>query len=129
MSEDSRVKRWRDTKRERGLKALTIWLTGEEEMRLKDLALHWHCSPSAVVQQALAQLSPTRPQDISSPTDTSQLRQLIREELATMQASLIHQLIREELAAMQATQTPVTAGVTVTPTETSAQGRVPAHCG
>jgi carbohydrate-binding DOMON domain-containing protein len=83
--------------------------------------LHWHCSPSAVVQQALAQLSPTRPQDISIPTDISQLRQFIREELATMQASLIPQLIREELAAIQATQTPVTAVVTVTPTETSAQ--------
>ena len=52
--ETSRVKRLRDAKRQQGLKAVTIWLTTEEELRLKDLALQWHCSPSAVVQQALA---------------------------------------------------------------------------
>ena len=39
MPEPSRVQRWRDDKRQRGLKAVTIWLTGEEELRLKDLAL------------------------------------------------------------------------------------------
>src|SRR5918911_3563678 len=107
MGEQNRVKRWRDAKRQHGLKAVTIWLTSEEELRLKDLALQWHCSPSAVIQQALAQLKgdTVMPSHISIPTDTL----------------LIRQLIREELAMMQAPQTPVTVGATVVPTETQAQ--------
>ena len=107
MGRENRVKRWRDAKRQHGLKAVTIWLTSEEELRLKDLALQWHCSPSAVIQQALAQLkgdTPT-PEHIGIPTDTLLIRSLIREELATMQA----------------TQVPVTVGATVAPTETQAQ--------
>jgi hypothetical protein len=99
MSDTNLVQRWREAKRQHGLKAVTIWLTQEEEMRLKDLALQWRCSPSAVLQHALAQLTPTTPQHISSPPDTF----------------LIRQLIREELAAIQAPASPVTAGVTVTP--------------
>jgi Recombinase len=104
MSEN-RVKRWRDAKRQSGLKGVLIWLPSEEELRLKDLALQWHCSPSAVVQQALAQLSPTKPQGNGNPTDMS----------------LIRKLIREEWAAMQAIPEPVAVGVTVTPNEISAQ--------
>jgi hypothetical protein len=49
MSETNRVQRWREGKRQQGLKAVTIWLTPEEELRLKDLALQGHCSPSAMV--------------------------------------------------------------------------------
>ena len=107
MGEQNRVKRWRDAKRQHGLKAVTIWLTSEEELRLKDLALQWHCSPSAVVQQALAQLKgdTVTPEHISIPTNTL----------------LIRQLIREELALMQAPQTPVTVGATVGSTETQAR--------
>jgi predicted transcriptional regulator len=99
MSDTTRVQRWREAKRQHGLKAVTIWLTQEEEMRLKDLALQAHCSPSTLVQQALAQFTPTRALDISIPPDTLLLRQLIR----------------EELTAMQATLPPGTGGVTVTP--------------
>ena len=107
MEEQSRVKRWRDAKRQHGLKAVTIWLTSEEELRLKDLALQWHCSPSAVIQHALAQLKgdTVTPEHISIPTD----------------ALLIRSLIREELAMMQATQPPVTVTATVAPTETQAR--------
>jgi hypothetical protein len=107
MGQQNRVKRWRDAKRQHGLKAVTIWLTTEEELRLKDLALQWHVSPSAVVQQALAQFKGDTPppEYISSPTDTL----------------LIRSLIREELAMMQVTQTPVTVGATVTPPETQAR--------
>jgi hypothetical protein len=94
MTETSRVQRWREEKRQHGLKALTIWLTAEEELRLKDLALQWHCSPSAVVQHALAQHS--------SPPNTSQIRELIR----------------AEFLAMQAEWTPVTETVTETVTAT-----------
>jgi hypothetical protein len=102
MTEASRVQRWRDGKRQQGLKAITIWLTAEEELRLKDLALQWHCSPSALVQQALAQVSTSPTAQHSSPPDTSQIRELIR----------------AEFLAMQAEQAPVTNTVTETVTAT-----------
>ena len=86
MTEASRVQRWREGKRQHGLKALTIWLTTEEELRLKDLALQWHCSPSAVVQHALAQVSPSPTAQHSSPPDTTQIRELIRAEMDARQA-------------------------------------------
>ena len=63
----------------------------------QDLALQGHCSPSMVVQRALAQFQPARQQSISNDT----------------YAELIRKLIREELAAMQATLTPVTDSATV----------------
>jgi hypothetical protein len=86
MTETSRVQRWRDGKRQHGLKAVTIWLTQDEELRLKDLALQWHCSPSAVVQRALAQVSPQTAPGISTATDMSQIRELIRAEFLALQA-------------------------------------------
>src|SRR4029450_7350219 len=85
MSDTNRVQRWREGKRQHGLKAVTIWLTTEEELRLKDLALQWHCSPSALVQQALTQFSPQTPPGISTATDLSQIRELIRAEFLAMQ--------------------------------------------
>jgi predicted transcriptional regulator len=85
----SRVQRWREGKRKAGLKAVTVWLTTEEELRLKDLALQWHCSPSALMQQALAQFSSQTPPGISIATDASQIRELIRAELTTMQAETV----------------------------------------
>jgi hypothetical protein len=86
MPETSRVQRWREGKRQHGLKAITIWVTTEEELHLKDLALQGHCSPSAVLQRALAQFSPQRMSSISTETDTSQIRELIRTEFIAMQA-------------------------------------------
>jgi hypothetical protein len=104
MQEASRVQRWRANKRQQGLKALTVWVTEEEELRLKDLALQWHCSPSQLMQRALAQVgTPAAPQN-GSPPDTS----------------LIRELIRAELAAMQAAPTTVTEAVTVGPSDTQA---------
>ncbi len=89
MSDSNRVQRWREAKRQEGKKALTVWLTSEEELRLKDAALTWHCSPSEMMQRAWAHFHPDHPQRISAETDTLQLRQLIREELAAMQATLV----------------------------------------
>jgi hypothetical protein len=109
MSEESRIKRWRDAKREHGLKAVTIWLTSDEELLLKDLALQWHCSPSAVVQQALAKVTPPAAPDISRATEIPLLRQLIR----------------EELTAMQAPPPSVAVGPTVTPTEIQTPAAIP----
>jgi hypothetical protein len=86
MTETSRVQRWREGKRQHGLKAVTIWLTAEEELRLKDLALQWHCSPSALVQHALAQFAPQTAPGISTATDLSQIRALIRAEFLALQA-------------------------------------------
>jgi hypothetical protein len=103
MSAESRIKRWRDAKRQQGLKAVTIWLTVEEEHRLKDLALTYHCAPSALVQQALAQFRPATPTPLSNVTD----RELIRD------------VVREELAALHAASASVTVGSTATPTEMS----------
>ena len=109
MSETRRVQRWREGKRQHGLKALTIWLTTEEELRLKDLALQWHCSPSAVVQHALAQLSTSPTAQHSSPPDTSQIRELIRAELDARQA--------EQAPVTDTVTETVTATVTATVTE------------
>jgi hypothetical protein len=85
MREDSRVKRWQDTKRQHGLKAGMIWLTTEEELRLKKFALQWHCSPSTVVHRALAQVSPATLPQYSSHPDALLIRELILEELPAMQ--------------------------------------------
>jgi hypothetical protein len=110
MPEPSRVQRWREGKRQHGLKAVTIWLTQEEELRLKDLALQGHCSPSAVVQHALAQFAPQTPPGISTATDLSQIRELIRAEFLAMQG---------EKAAVTDTVTEfVTATVTATVADT-----------
>jgi hypothetical protein len=85
MPETNRVQRWRQDKRQHGLKAVTVWLTAEEELHLKDLALQWHCSPSAVIQHALAQVAPQIAPGISTATDMSQIRELIRAEFLAMQ--------------------------------------------
>jgi hypothetical protein len=102
MQGESRVQRWRKAKRQHGLKAVTIWLSEEEEVRLKDLALQEHCSPSSLMQRALTQY--TLPPQHSSPPDTSLIRKLILEELAAIG---IHM--------------PVTVGHTVGPTEIQSQ--------
>jgi hypothetical protein len=123
MSEDSRVKRWRDAKRQHGLKAMTIWLTEAEELRVKDFALQWRCSPSKVVQQALAQLGTSTAQDVSNPTDTYLIRQLVQERIAEVHdalPALVSQLIHAEWAALPAVPQPATVGVAVSPTDTVA---------
>jgi len=82
MGEHNRVRQWREAKRQQGLRAITVWLTTEEEGRLKDLALTYHCSPSELVQQALANFHPTNPYGTATRTDTEQLRALIQGEIA-----------------------------------------------
>ncbi len=88
MSETDRVQRWREAKRQHGLKACTIWLSADEELRLKDLATKGHCSPSAIMQQALAQFRPPSQQRISNVPDIELIREMIRAELAAMPAPL-----------------------------------------
>jgi hypothetical protein len=80
---ESRVARWRQRLRDEGKKAITVWLSVEEELRLKDLAATWHTSPSEIMQRALAQFQPGRPPSLSLSTDTSQHEH--RDELDTSQ--------------------------------------------
>jgi hypothetical protein len=126
MPKTNRVQRWREGKRQQGLKAVTIWLTPEEELRLKDVALQWHCSPSAVIQRAFAQVSMSAAPPNSSPPETLRMRELIQEEPATLQAevtALQAELIKTQtaLAAMQAEQAPVTETITEVVTDTLAR--------
>jgi len=113
MPTESRVKRWRDNKRQQGLKHVSVWLTPEEEMRLKDLAIQWHCSPSQVLQRALTQCS-TVPPENSSPTDSLQIRRLILAELEALGFAL-----------PVATGRPTEGGI-VDPTDTLSQNTSPA---
>ena len=83
MSQESRIKRWRANKRQQGLKQVSVWLTPEEELCLKDLAIQWHCSPSEVVQRALAHIA-SSPPDSGSPTDALRIRKLILAELEAL---------------------------------------------
>jgi hypothetical protein len=114
MPTESRVKRWRDNKREQGLKHVSVWLTAEEEMRLKDLALQWHCSPSQVMQRALAQVATTTPPQNSSPTDTLLIRELIRDELAAMRVSILPVTVGDTVGITEG----ISEGYTVGPTDT-----------
>jgi hypothetical protein len=72
MADHSRVARWRQRLRDEGKKAITVWLSVEEELRLKGLAVQWHTSPSEIMRQALAQFHPGRPPSISNETGTTQ---------------------------------------------------------
>jgi hypothetical protein len=115
MAERTRVQRWREAQRASGLQAMTLWLTTEAELPLKDLATPWHGSPSALVPQALARFQPANLQRIRTATEIA----------------LIRTLIREELGAMRSLGAPVTAGDPATGTETQevtalGNSRVPA---
>jgi len=133
MPTESRVKRWRANKREQGLKHVSVWLTDEEELRLKDIALQWHCSPSQVMQRALSQVSATAALEHSSPTDTLQIRELIREELAAMQTVQGHvavgyavgSTVGDTVGNTVGGTVGDTVGPTVIPTETYAQDTAP----
>ena len=152
MAETNRVQRWREGKRKEGLKAVTVWLTTAEELRLKDLALQRQCSPSALMQQALAQFAAHPVSSSSTATDTSQIRELIRAELAQVQAeeasvtdtvteavtatlardlpAMVRQLV--EGLALEALGLPVTdtdSNVTDTDTSKEAKSRQPAPQG
>jgi hypothetical protein len=123
MSE-SRVARWRERLKKEGKKAITVWLSGEEELRLKDLAITWHCSPSDVIQRALAQFHPGRPPSLGNDTetsqshhgtitDTTQIRAILQAELPGMVQSLVEQYHREprvtETRSSDVTDMPATA--------------------
>lgn len=81
MSESARVQRWRQRQREAGKEPLTIWLTSAEKLHLEDMALTRHCSPSELVQHALAHLRGESPPVTDTVTDTEQIRAIVQHEL------------------------------------------------
>ena len=118
MSERARVQRWRQRQREAGKERLTIWLTTAEKLHLEDMALTRHCSPSELIQQALAHLRGESLPVTDTVIDTEQLRSVtdivtdtIRQELP-----LLARLVVEELQL----QSPLS--VTDTVTDTILQG-------
>lgn len=111
--------RWRAAKRQQGLKAVTLWLTTAEELRLKDLAATAHSSPSQVRQQALAQFHPTRASAVSPDTDGSQLRLLLQDVLREVLPGMAQEVMR-------ITET-VAETATATVTETEAPGGLAAE--
>jgi hypothetical protein len=124
MPSESRVKRWRDNKRQQGLKHVSVWLTPEEEMRLKDLAIQWHCSPSQVIQRALAQLGTTITLEHSSPTDMLQIQEMIRAEVtAAVQAAQLHATVGDTVGSTVGDAV----GPTVLPTNTYTQHTPPSE--
>src|SRR5262245_54966682 len=121
----TRVARWRQRLRDEGKAALTIRLTTDEKLRLEDLARTWHTSPSALIQQVLAQFQPTQPARSATDTDTSQLRLLIRKVLGEELPGMVRELLVAtatvtETSADTVTDTRSTAPVTDMVTETVA---------
>ena len=82
MSASQRVQAWRQRMREEGKEPMTIWLGHEDKLRLEDLARDWRCSPSALVQQALANFHFLNLHVTATGTDTERLRALIQGEIA-----------------------------------------------
>lgn len=85
---ESRVARWRERLRQGGKKAITVWLSAEEELRLKDLAVQWHTSPSAIMQHALAQFHPGRPPSLGNASETAQQQHSPIADTTQIQATL-----------------------------------------
>src|SRR4029077_16660832 len=81
-----------------------IWLTEDEEKELKDLAAKGLCSPSKIVQKALAQFRSFSPPRSSNGADTEQLRALIQEALT--QTPTVSALVTDTVTATLARDLP-----------------------
>jgi biotin operon repressor len=104
MSDTDRVQRWRQRQREEGLEPMTVWLSHEEKLRLGDLAHAWHCSPSKLVRQALAQFPPGRSSVTETVADTAQLRVLMQEAL--LETTAVTELVTDIVTATLARDLP-----------------------
>ena len=130
MSDTDRVQRWRKRQREDGKEPMTIWLSHDEKLRLEDLAQTWHCSPSTLVQKALAQYHPGSPAVPGTVADTAQLRALVADIVAAMLARDLPARVRHGMQDLQPSL-PQSPAVTATngnvtdtaPTETDAPTR------
>jgi hypothetical protein len=88
MDPVARTQAWRKQRRDEGKRAITVWLSAEDERRVKDLAAAWRCSPSTIMQQALAHFHPDQPPRLT-PTDTDTLPIQVMVDTA-VQAALKH---------------------------------------
>ncbi len=104
MSDTDRVQRWRQQQREEGLEPMTVWLSHDEKLRLGDLAHTWHCSPSELVRQALAQFHPGKSPVTASVSDTAQLRLLMQEAL--LETTAVTELVTDIVTATLARDLP-----------------------
>jgi biotin operon repressor len=104
MSDTNRVQRWRQRQREEGFEPMTVWLSHEEKRRLGDLAHTWHCSPSELVRQALAQFQPGKPPVAATVPDTAQLRILMQEAL--LETTAVTELVTDIVTATLARDLP-----------------------
>jgi hypothetical protein len=85
---ENRVARWRQRLRDEGKRAVTVWLSVEEELRLKDLAVQWHTTPSTIVQHALAQFHPGSPPSLSNASASTQPQHSTTADTSQIQATL-----------------------------------------
>ena len=91
QKERERIHRWRASKRQAGNDALTIWLPRELKLYIEDMALKRHCSPSALVEQALTTCYPPSADVTDTVTDTSvtdpaHLRRMLQQDLSAFLA-------------------------------------------
>src|SRR5215813_12960750 len=85
---ESRVARWRQRLRDEGRKAVTVWLSVEEEGRLKDLAVQWHTSPSEIMRHALAHFHPGHPPSLRDASETPPLQHRAIPDMPQIQTAL-----------------------------------------
>ena len=104
MSETDRVQRWRQRRREEGKEPMTLWVSREDKLRLEALAQTWHCSPSELVHQALAQFHPGKPGVPGHVPDTGQLQAVIQEAL--VQAPAVTAFVTDAVTATLARDLP-----------------------
>src|SRR5262249_15738836 len=95
MSQNDRVQRWRQRMRELGKEAITVWLDTQAKRRLEALAHTGCCSPSDIVQQALATYHPGVPQGLVSPD-----REAV--EVSERLEPIVQRLVNGEGAAVRA---------------------------
>ena len=105
MSDTGRVARWRQRMRDEGKEPMTIWLSRDEKLRLEDLARTWRGTPSAMVEQALAQFRPGSPSVTATVPDTEQLRVLMQEAL--LETTAVTELVTDIVTATLARDLPM----------------------
>jgi hypothetical protein len=87
---------------------MTIWLSHDTKLRLEDLAAVWRVTPSALIEQALAQFQLGSPPRFGNDTATLQLDEAIEMVLARVLPDQVHAILHTLQPALDPT-TPVTA--------------------
>jgi predicted transcriptional regulator len=88
---------WRQQQRKKEKEAMTLWLSQATKSRLENLAHVWHCSPSEIVEQALAQFHPGTPSVPGIGADREQLQALVTDMVKDTLARDLPWLVRAML--------------------------------